>query len=69
MAFARSRQQVKTRIASATDPPATVQFDTRLKTFKPYANSYLLAVLLDPGLATIWRAWLIPTIGLEARRA
>lgn len=60
------RLQIKTWRASAADPPRTVQFDVRRKTFIPHADSFILGTVLDPETASIWRAWLLPSQELES---
>jgi len=58
--------QVKACFARQDPSPATVQFDTRLKTFRELAGSYVLCAAIDPATAAIWRAWLIPMIELRS---
>jgi hypothetical protein len=58
--------QVKARFADQERPPPTVQFDTRIATFKEAAPNYLLAILIDPLNGALWRAWLIPSGDLRA---
>ncbi|MEM7227159.1 MAG: hypothetical protein AAF495_29600 [Pseudomonadota bacterium] len=60
------RIQIKSWRASEAEPPGSVQFDVRRKTFAPHADNFILAVVLDPNSASIWRAWLIPTEELES---
>jgi len=58
--------QIKACFAMQDPSPATVQFDTRLKTFRELAGSYVLCAAIDPATAAIWRAWLIPMIELRS---
>lgn len=60
------RIQVKSWRAFQSEPPGTVQFDVRRKTFTPHADNFILAAVLDPETASIWRAWLVPSTELES---
>lgn len=52
--------QVEARYASEETPPGTVQFDTRLKTFREASDAFLLAVIVDSATGKPWRFWLVP---------
>lgn len=58
--------QIKAWFASENDPPATVQFDTRLKTFREQEGTWLLCAIIDPETAAVWRVWLIPATELRS---
>ncbi len=60
-----SRIQVKCRQAQRKNPPGTIQFDVRAKTFRKMPDNYMLYVVLDPDDGFIWRAWIIPAMELE----
>ncbi|MEM1384643.1 MAG: hypothetical protein AAGG06_13465 [Pseudomonadota bacterium] len=59
------RIQIKSWRASEAEPTGTVQFDVRRRTFSRHADNFILAAVLDPDTASIWRAWLVPSEELE----
>ena len=52
--------QVKTRTRTLRRNPNIVHFQVRRATFSPNVDGFVLAVLLNPGGASVKRAWLVP---------
>ena len=53
--------QIKAAFMAKDRPRSTVQFDTRLKTFRKLEGTYVLCLAIDRQSAAINWLWLIPT--------
>lgn len=58
--------QIKATFVSSVSKRSTVQFDTRLKTFRELEGTYVLCLAIDRHTAAINWLWLIPSTELSS---